>query len=162
MGCDKKLEQKRLIERDARKGRTYSIADRIGREGSGFLKGASPVSRLRQVQTELSRFVSDHVRDHSGALRTVLIRHIMTNETLVSQHFQAPLEALVLILDGLMENEARYHHFVQEVDIEWGRLMQETPYFQEPGEPAHDDDEYTHESVCEDLRLLRDLVTTRR
>ena len=150
---DRELDQQ--IEREARHSRTFGVADRIGREGSGIFRGVSPVPRLQQVQIELSQFVSRHVTDHSGALRSVLIRHIMTSETLVAQHFDAPLDALTLLLDRILESEVRYHDFVQEVDIEWGRLMQETPYFQEPGEPAHEDDEYTHESVLADLKSLR-------
>ena len=161
MAEDKEQQQRRLIEQEARRGRTFTVADRVGKEGSGLLRGGSPVSRLGQVQAELSRFVSDNVRDNSGALRSVLIRGIMRNETLISQHFDAPFDALVLLLDSLLENDSRYYAFVQEVDMEFGRLMQERPYFQEPGEPAHDSDEYTHESVRLDLLALRGAVMSR-
>ena len=160
MTTDEKLEQDRQIERDARRGRTFSIADRIGREGSGFLRGGSPVPRLQQVRSELSRFVSDHVRDNSGALRAVLIRHIMTNDAQIGACFDNPLAGLVEILDGIIGNDARYYDFVQEVDIEWGQMMLERPFFQEPGEPAHEDDEYTHESVRQDLAALRAMAAS--
>ena len=146
------------IEREARQSRTFSIGDRISREGSGMFRGASPVPRLKQVRTELSQFVAAHTPDHSGALRAVLIRHINTSDALLGEHFDAPLVGLGVLLDGLTKSEARYHDFVQEVDIEWGRMMAARPYFQEPGEPPHEDDEYTHESVKKDLGTLRSLV----
>jgi hypothetical protein len=159
---DDEDEYKRTVEREARMGRTYSLADAVGREGGGFLRGASPVPRLQQVQAELSRFVSDYVRDASGALRAVLIRHIMTHDTIVAEHFDDPLAALEVILDRVLDNDARYYELVREVDAEWGRLMLERPYFQEPGEPAEEDDEYTHDSVRAELLSLRDLVRGQR
>lgn len=159
---DNEDEYKRRVEREARMGRTFSVADAVGREGGGFFRGASPVPRLQQVQAELSRFVSDYIRDASGALRAVLIRHVTTHDTIVAKHFDDPLAALEAILDGFLDNDARYYEFVREVDAEWGRLMLERPYFQEPGEPADDDDEYTHDSVRAELRSFRDLVRAQR
>ena len=151
-------EHDQLIEREARRGRSFSIADRVGKEGAGFIKGESPVPRLQQVQAELSLFVADHLNDNSGALRSVLTRHIMTSDTTIAEHFGSPHEALGIIIDSILSSDARYHDFVQEVDIEWGRLMLEPPYFQEPGEEPHEDDEYTHESVRKDLLALRTML----
>jgi hypothetical protein len=159
---DDEDEYKRTVEREARMGRRFSLADAVGREGGGFFRGASPVPRLQQVQVELSRFVSDYVRDASGALRAVLIRHIMTHDTIVAEHFGEPLAALEVILDRFLDNDARYYELVREVDAEWGRLMLERPYFQEPGEPAEEEDEYTHDSVRAELLSLRDLVRGQR
>ena len=153
MASDK--EQDQLIEREARHSRTFSVGDRIGKEGCGMFNGISPIPKLQQVQSELSRFVSDHLRDNSGALRAALIRQINTDDTLLARNFDTPFEALLQIIDRLLENEGRYHDFVQHVDMEWGRMMLEKPYFQEPGEAPHEDDEYTHESVREDLLALR-------
>ena len=159
---DDEDEYKRTVEREARMGRTFSLADAVGREGGGFFRGASPVPRLQQVQAELSRFVSDYVRDASGALRAVLVRQIMTHDTIVAEHFDEPLAALEVILNRVLDNDARYYELVREVDAEWGRLMLERPCFQEPGEPADEDDEYTHDSVRVELLSLRDLVRGQR
>ncbi len=159
---DDEEDYKRAVEREARMGRTFSLADAVGREGGGFFRGASPVPRLQQVQAELSRFVSDYVRDSSGALRAVLIRHVTTQETIVAKHFDEPLAALEIILDRFLSDDARYYELVREVDAEWGRMMLERPYFQEPGEPADEDDEYTHESVRVELLSLREIVRGQR
>jgi len=156
MGDDKD-DYKQRVEREARMGRKFSLADAVGREGGGFFRGTSPFPRLQQVQSELSHFVSDHVRDASGALRAVLIRHIMTNEPSHFPALQDPLAALEKILDRLLD-EGMYYDFVKEVDMEWGQLMLERPYFQEPGEPAHEHDEYTHESVRVELMMLREIA----
>ena len=158
MAQDADREQYRLIEQEARRGRTFSLSDAVGRKSSGFLSGGSPVPRLQQVQAELTRIIADNLEDNSGALRAVLTRHINTNDVVVGDYFDTPIDALVMIIDNLLASEVRYHDFVHEVDSEWGRLMYERPYFQSPGEEPHEDDEYTHDSVRKDLLALRSIV----
>jgi len=49
---------------------------------------------------------------------------------------------------------------VRQADARWGEMYDERPYFQQPGQTAHPDDEYTHESVRQALvDCLRDLST---
>jgi hypothetical protein len=36
---------------------------------------------------------------------------------------------------------------VRDADAEWGRVMDERPYFETEGSPRHSDDPYTVESV---------------
>jgi hypothetical protein len=38
----------------------------------------------------------------------------------------------------------------------WGEMNDERPHFQRPGQPPHPDDEYTHESVYQQLVELSD------
>ncbi len=154
MSDDDSEKRKRTIERDARRGRPFSIAAAIGREGAGFFEGASPVPILEQATTGLCQFVAEQLRDASGALRRVLERRIRTSETIVGEHLEDPFTALELIIERVLASDARYHEFVRQVDAEWGRLMLERPHFQKPGQAAHKDDEYTHESVRADLESL--------
>ena len=44
---------------------------------------------------------------------------------------------------------------MRQVDIKWGQMYGERPHFQQPGQPPHPDDEYTHESVRQDLLDLQ-------
>jgi len=44
---------------------------------------------------------------------------------------------------------------VQQADWEWGQMYGERLYFQKPGQPAHPEDEYSHESVAEKLAYLK-------
>lgn len=137
------------------------MADVIGREGGGFFHGASPVPMLEQVTTELCQFVAANVNDASGALRRVLERQVRTSETIVGEHFDDPFSALEVIIERLLSDEAWYFEFVRQVDAEWGRLMLERPHFQQPGQVAEADDEYTHASVRVALESLLARVRAR-
>ena len=46
------------------------------------------------------------------------------------------------------------HEFVRQIDFRWGQIMEERPHFQRAGQPAHEDDAYTHESVRQTLGEL--------
>ncbi|MBP0030169.1 hypothetical protein PN466_11815 [Roseofilum reptotaenium CS-1145] len=144
-------EQDRQIEQDARAGHEFSLAELIGREGGDFLKGESPIPKLVQASTEINRFIVNHLSDSSGCLQSVLQTWVTLDEAKVSQHLDDPLRALEEMIISILENEQLLYELVKQVDFRWGQLYQEKPYFQQPGQPAHPDDEYTHESVYESL-----------
>jgi hypothetical protein len=152
-------ERRAEIERDARRGRRFTLADAIGREGARFFDGESPVPMLARVTAGLSQFVDRHVADSSGALRAVLKRKIRTSEHIVGEHFDDPLVGLEIIVEQLLGTEARLHEFVRQVDAEWGRIMFERPHFQQPGQAPHPDDEHTHEGVRAELESLLDKLS---
>ncbi len=77
----------------------------------------------------------------------------------MSQHLDAPLNALKASIAGLLSNKSSLHEFVRKVDVEYGVLMHERPHFQQPGQDAHPDDEYTHEGVVLKLQQLVDTIT---
>ncbi|MBW2257779.1 MAG: hypothetical protein JRI25_24700 [Deltaproteobacteria bacterium] len=137
------------MEWDIRAHRKFSLAEVIGREGGDFLKGESPVPPHVQAIAAISGFVDEHVPDVSGALRAVLQQQVRTSE----------LEDIVV---GLLEHEHTLYEFVRRVDFEGGRLMLERPHFQQPGQPPHPEDEYTHESVRAALTALVAEVRRRR
>ncbi len=138
--------------------REFSIAELISREGSSLMKGESPIPRLDQAKTEITNFIDHHLSDRSGALLIVLQRWVEADDATVSQQIDAPLRALVMILEGLIANPELLYEFVKQVDIEWGRIYQERPHFQRPGQAPDPDDEYTHESVRQQLSDLLDTV----
>lgn len=138
-------------------GRQFSLADVIAKEGGSFLKGESPVPKLVQTTTEINNFIDRNLIDTSGALQAVLYKYVK-NDLRVSQHLDSPLIALNKIIRTLIDNQTIFYEFVKEVDLEWGRIFDEPPYFQQPGEPPHPEDEYTHESVRLKLLELLELV----
>lgn len=148
-------ERDRDIERDALRGRTFTMADAIGREGAGFLRGESPVPMLVQANAGLFLFIDRHVRDSGGALRAVLKRRVQNSETIVAEHFDDPLQALAIIIDQTLSKDAWFFELVREVDEQWGQLMLERPHFQSPGEEPDPEDEHTHESVRAKLVALQ-------
>jgi hypothetical protein len=151
-------EQDDRIEQDARTGREFSLAELISREGGDFLKGESPIPQLVQAVTEINRFIVNHLPDSSGCLQSVLQTWVTLDEPKVSQHLDQPLSALEEILISILENQQLLYELVKQVDFKWGQLYQEKPYFQQPGEPPHPDDEYTHESVYATLGEFLDSV----
>ena len=156
MSDDEYKKQDREIEQEARMGRKFSMADAIGSEGTDFFKGESLVPKLMQVVAKLEIFIDSNVSDSSGALHTILNRQVRTNEAVVGAHFDAPLVALDILVEQILDNDTRFYEFVRQVDAEWGRSMQERPHFQQPSEEPHPDDENTHESVRAKLEILRD------
>ena len=144
----------RAIEREIRQGRKFTIADAIGKEGSSFMKGESPVPKLLQVKHELIGFVGQHLHDPAGALHAILRDLIQSDDTVCSRNFETPLVALIELLQPLVTREGLLHDFVWQVDMRWGQIYGERPHFQLPGHPPHPEDEYTHESVHHQLNAL--------
>lgn len=151
---ERKQNQNQEIQKEIRSGRTFSIAEVIGREGGNFLKGDSPVPRLVQARTEIVIYIKRHLPDHSGALQAILANWVQSDETYVSRHLNAPLQALVEIVESIISNQHMLHEFVRQVDVMWGQMNDERPYFQRAGQAAHPEDEYTHESVHQALTHL--------
>lgn len=156
MADDDSEERDRMIEEEARRGRKFTLADVIGREGASFFDGESPVPMLARATAGLCMFVEKEVEDSSGALHAVLQRWIRTSDTIVADHFDDPLDALEIILDQMLSSDARLQEVVRRVDAEWGRIMLERPHFQKPGQPPHPDDEHTHANVRAELEGLRE------
>lgn len=142
-----------LLLQDILDSRPFSIAEAIGREGGTFLKGESTVPKLVRVVTAINTFVDRNLRDPSAALQAILHQWIKVDPR-VSQYKETPLIALEEILQSILDNPDLLYELVRQVDIKWGQMYGERPYFQQPGQPPHPDDEYTHESVRRDLHNL--------
>jgi hypothetical protein len=135
------------LEREILAGRTFSLADAIGRSGGDFLKGESTLPRLVQAQMQVNGFISQQVPDVSGALHQVLHRWVEADTARLSRHSDRPLQALVDLIDQILAHPPTLYDLVWQVDMQWGELSGEPPHFQQPGQPPHPDDEYTHASV---------------
>lgn len=146
------------LRRDALRGREFSLADFIGQEGGGFLKGESPVPLIVQLKTEIKLFVSNNLRDSSGALQAVLQNIIDGADEEISTHKNQPLLALKVLINKIISNNNIYYDFVKQVDVKSGQISGDRPYFQKPGQLAHPDDEYSHESVKEKLLELLKII----
>ena len=153
---DKDNDRDLAIQREILSDRKFSLAEAIGREGGSFLKGDSPVPKWAQAIAELQMFINQNLSDSSGALQAVLYVWIKTDSRVV-EHLNSPLTALNQMLCSLLENQNLLYEFVRQVDHKWGQIYDERPYFQQPGQPPHPEDEYTHESVR--LQLIELLNT---
>ena len=162
MGEDKRqpadVEGADLV-REARSGRGFSLAEAIGRlGGSDLLKGASPVTRKRQVELATELFLEEHLVDSEGALLVVLQRRVRESMDLTEESYDRPLFPLTSIVEHILGNDDRLQSFVTQVDAEWGRIYLERPHFQKSGQPPHRDDPYTFASVRVTLTGLLDTL----
>ena len=149
------------IRRELLRGREFTLADVIATEGGSFMQGESPVPKLVQVQTQIKTFISRNLTDIPGALQAVLQRWVEEDIARVSQHLDAPLHALSGLLDSIIENPPILHELVHQVDMQWGQMNDERPHFQRPGQAPHPEDEYTHDSVYQQLVELNHRLQSR-
>lgn len=122
--------------------------------GAGLMEGGSPTSAAEQALHQLQSHLQQHLPDSWGCLHTVLIRWVQQDPRF-AQYYHAPTELMLSIVQHIADNEPVLHEFVRQIDVRYGEQFQERPYFQQPGQAAHPDDEYTHESV---LRSLCDFL----
>ncbi len=154
---NKDSERDLTIQREILAGRKFSLAEAIGREGGSFLKGDSPVPKQLQAIAEINAFIKKNLTDPPGALVAVLCVWVKTDLRVV-ENMNSPLIALKQIISSLIDNQNLLYEFVRQVDFKWGQIYDERPYFQQPGQPAHPNDEYTHESVRLQLIEFLDIV----
>ena len=148
------IDENLLLQQDILDSRPYSLAEAIGREGGTFLKGESTVPKLIQVITKINTFIDRNLYDPSAALQEILHQWVKEDPR-VSQYKETPLVALAEILQHIIDNPHLLYELVRQVDIKWGQMYGERPYFQQPGEAPHPDDEYTHESVRQNILDLQ-------
>jgi hypothetical protein len=154
MGNDQQKHQadsEAKVEEEIRKGRKFSATEAIGRlAGPGAMKGASPVSRVQQAETEIGGWLRSNVADSSGALQLLLHRNLKGSELLLA-NLDQPLRALAGYCRKLLDSDHLLEEFVREADVEWGRRMDERPRFERDGSPHDPGDPYTVRSVRQTL-----------
>jgi hypothetical protein len=142
------------IEREIRRGRTFSLSDALGRlGGEGMLKGESPVPPIDQTVAAIANYLRAHLDDAGGILAQVVLRHVRTSEILL-ESFDQPKAALTGYLNQVLESDTLLKDLVREADAEWGRTLGERPHFEREGRPPDPDDPYTLASVRDALTRL--------
>lgn len=139
------------IEREIRQGRKVTAKDVMARlAGPGAMKGASPVSPVQQAETEIGNWLGSNLADACGALRAVLHRQLKGSSQLL-ENLDQPLVALAGHFRRVVASANLLEEIVREADFEWGRSMDERPYFERAGAAPHPDDPYTLASVRQAL-----------
>lgn len=147
---------KEKIEKEVRSQQKFSIGGAIGRAGRGLMKGASPVSLHDQVIIGLETWIEHNIVDPSGALKSLLKRKIRTAGRKDEFHPDKAVAILAGIIEKVLSSEYQFKEFVRQVDVRWGEMYQERPFFQREGKAPHVDDEYTFDSVRSELtRVLK-------
>ncbi|WOD38674.1 hypothetical protein [Nodosilinea sp. E11] len=140
------------IQQEIRLGRSYTLADAIGQEAGDFMKGASPVPRLVVAKHEAQQALKEALVDGPGALHRVLEQWLADDDARLSRHLKHPAEAVKDLLASVLRSPETLYELVRQTDVTWGQLYDSRPHFQQPGQPPHPDDEYTHASVRDTLR----------
>jgi len=134
------------LEREIREGRKFTAKEALARlAGPGAMKGASPVSPVRQAETEIGNWLKSNVPDSAGALQMLLQRNLRGSELLLA-NLDWPLAALAGYCEHVLESEHLLRELVRQADVEWGQRMDERPRFERQGS-ADPEDPYTFESV---------------
>ena len=135
------------LEREIRQGRRFSPQEAIARlAGPGAMKGGSPISPQQQAENAIEVWLRTNVADSDGALKTVVQRHLKGSQLLL-ENIDSPLCAVAAYCRQVLASDHRLSEVVREIDVEWGRTMDERPYFAQEGRPPHPLDPHTSESV---------------
>ncbi len=134
------------IEREIRAGRKFSLAEAIGREGGGFMKGESAIPRPLRAANEIKQFITTFSPDPAGVLASELTLWA-TSDAGVSRQLDTPLVALAQIVDSLLAEPTVFYEFARRVAIAQSKLTGDRPYFQQLDQPAHPDADYTHHNI---------------
>ncbi len=150
-------DAERDVELEVREHRPFSMAEALGRlAGPGGMKGASPISRLQQAQAQVSQVVRAQLVDPVGILADILAREIGDSQALL-EHLDQPLVGVINHVRQLLGSDELLADLVRMTDMEWGRVMDERPFFERDGRTAHPDDPYTVTSVRTALSCFFDL-----
>jgi hypothetical protein len=142
------------VQNELRAQQSFSVAGAIGRAGSGLMKGESPISQHQQSIIMIIQWIDQHTTDPSGALKSILRRRVRDNDLLVARHLALPFNALQEIIGNILKSDSSLKEFVRQVDVRWGEMYQERPLFESEGQAPDPADEYTNESVRQDLFVL--------
>ena len=141
-----------VLEREIRQGRKFTAREAMGRMlGPGTMKGGSAVSRVQQAETEIGTWLGSNLSDSTGALQALLHRQLKESPLLLN-NLDQPLVALADYCQQVLASDHHLKELVREADVEWGRRMDERPYFNREGNPPHPDDPYTNDIVRTALR----------
>lgn len=139
------------IQQELRLSRPFTLADAIGQEAGNFMKGESPIPRLHQARHGAQQALKESLVDGPGALHRVLDQWLVDDERRLSRYLEQPVEAVKDLLAAVLRSPTTLYELVRQTDVTWGQIYDSRPHFQQPGQPAHPDDEYTHESVRKTL-----------
>ncbi|MEN8447489.1 MAG: hypothetical protein ABG776_21015 [Cyanobacteria bacterium J06555_13] len=141
------------LQREIRAERKFSLAEAIGRESAGFMKGESAIPRPLRATNAIKQFITAHLTDPTSALSTTL-QSWATEDIRVSRHLDTPLVALSQIIESTLAEPTTFCEFARQVAIAQSKITGDRPYFQKLGEPPHREATVTHEYIQSELAIL--------
>ena len=141
------------LQREIRASREFPLAEAIGREGGGFMKGESSIPRPLRATTQINQFITANVTDKGGAFSTTLSAWA-TNDIRVSRQLDTPLVALAQIIESTIQEPTSISEYARHVAIAHSKETGDRPYFQQLNQPPHPQAEYTHASIKTELKHI--------
>lgn len=151
-------ENTAATEKEIRRGRKFSLAEAVARDAAGALKGASPVTPLRQMLMEIENLLETRLYDPEGSLLRTILARLENDPPLIARNFGDPARALQEFLAAQLKSDSSLESLVRDTDARWGREYDERPHFNKPGQPTDENDPYTPESVGAVLQELLDTL----
>jgi hypothetical protein len=146
--------RQKATEQEIRQGRKFDLAEAVGRQAAGALKGASPVAGTKQLLLEAEHLLDLHLYDPEGSLLQTIVANLAANPPLLAQHLDDAPGLLRTHLQGTLDSPTDLDLLVRQTDARWGRDYQERPHFNSPDQEPHPDDPYTPEQVRRELELF--------
>lgn len=134
------------LQREIRAERKFSLAEAIGRESAGFMKGESAIPRPLRATNAIKQFITANLAEPTSALSTTL-QSWVTEDIRVSRHLDTPLVALTQILEGTLAEPTTFCEFARQVAIAHANITGNRPHFQQPNSAPHPDAHYTHRTI---------------
>ncbi len=153
-----KNEPAELVD-EIRKGRKFSLAEAVGRQAGGNLKGASPIPSAQQLLLQIEAVLDTHLPDSEGSLTRTILAQFSDNPPLLAQHFDDANGALIEFLNSILDTPANLAELVRQADARWGRDYDERPHFEKSGQAPDAADPYTRNGVRILLSALRHNLT---
>lgn len=141
------------LQREIRAERKFSLAEAIGRESAGFMKGESAIPRPLRATNVIKQFITAHLPAPTSALSTTL-QSWATEDIRVSRYLDTPLIALTQILESTLSEPTTFCEFARQVAIAQANLTGERPHFQQPNSTPHPNAHYTHSTIKAELFAL--------
>ena len=143
--------QQKATEQEILRGRRFNLAEAVGRQAAGALKGASPVAGTKQLLLEVEHLLDLHLYDPEGSLLQTIVASLAANPPLLAQNLSDAPGLLRSHLQGMLDSPTELDLLVRQADARWGRDYQERPHFNAPGQTPHPDDPYTPDQVRREL-----------
>ncbi len=114
--------------------------------------GDDAIPRPVRARAVIYEFLEAYLKDPEGALKPTLKQWI-ADDVRVSRNLDTPLVALDEILRSLSQPPELYE-FARAVNMKWGEIYGDRPYFQKPGQPPHPNAVYSHKMLQGQLEML--------
>lgn len=141
---------------DLVRDRPFDLAEAIGRQAGGLLKGASPVAARDRALFAVARLLETRLPDPEGSLVRTILTALGEDAPLLALHYDDPPQALREYLNRILSSDSLLTDLVRATDARWGQDYQEHPRFDQEGSPPSADDPYTGDQVRSLLERLRE------